>query len=129
MYWYLSLHGDGVLIPNLPLCLEIKFWDSGELLLANFPPGLRHKYLLLYNNISYRKLSDGVMKACSTIRIKASILMDEKQLPYKYVVCSDDDVELNYEYLHGAPSAGPYVNRCLIVPVTVQSGGKNAWNI
>ena len=62
------------------------------------------------------------MEAHCTIRIRASLLEDAKQLPYKYVVYKDG-VKLNYEYLLGAPSTELYVNRCLIVPVTVQSGG------
>ena len=79
-------------------------------------------YLPSYN-ISYRKLSDGMMEACSTITIRASLLKDTKQLPYKYVVYSEDDSKLKYEYLHGAHSTAQHVNRCLIVPVAYHSEG------
>ena len=79
-------------------------------------------YLPLYN-LSYRKLSGELMEAHCTIQIRASLLEGEKQLPYKYVVYSDDGVKLNYEYLLQEPSTELSVNRCLIVPVTVESGG------
>ena len=62
----------------------------------------------------------------TTYNIPADLLKDSRPIPFRYCVTkyTSDSVTTPYEFLHGAPSKGLSVNRCLIIPAAAfQIGG------
>ena len=63
----------------------------------------------------HRDIGDGLWEMTTTLSIQADLLKDTGSIPYKYVVLTDNIIS-EFEFLHGAPNKGHFVNRCLIIP-------------